>query len=80
MDVPDNFCDAEKQFIFEVREICKMFGAKIFLANFLLGQYLLEILNRSLTLKNIFKCPKSGCFEKLLKCRAPISFGNERKM
>ena len=36
------------------------------------GQYLFEILQTSLTVKNNENGVKSGCFEKLLRWRAPI--------
>ena len=50
--------------------LCK----NILLADLLLGQYLLEILQSSLTVKNNENGVKSGCFEKLLRWRAPIFF------
>ena len=53
--------------------LCK----NILLANLLGSQHLLEILQTSLTFKNSEKVVKSGCFEKLLRWRAPIFFGNE---
>ena len=44
----------------------------------LLGsQYLFEILQTSLTVKNSENVVKSGCFEKRLQWRAPTLFRNE---
>ena len=48
-----------------------------FLAKLLGSQYLFEILHTSLTVKNSENVEKSGCFEKRLRWRAPISFRNE---
>ena len=45
-----------------------------FLADLLGSQHLLEILQTSLIFKNSEKVVKSGCFEKLLRWRAPIFF------
>ena len=56
--------------------LCK----NILLADLLLGQYLLELLQSSLTVKNNENGVKSGCFEKLLRWRAPIFFRNEGKI
>ena len=53
--------------------LCK----NILLANLLGSQHLLEILQTSLTFKNSEKVVKSGCFEKLLRWRAPIFFRND---
>ena len=50
------------------------------LADLLGSQYLLEILQSSLTVKNNENGVKSGCFEKLLRWRAPIFFRNEGKI
>ena len=48
-------------------------GEHKFLISDLLGsQYLFEILQTSLTVKNNENGVKSGCFEKLLRWRAPI--------
>ena len=47
------------------------------LAGLLESQYLLEILQTSLTFKNRKKVAKSRCLEKLLQWRAPIFFQNE---
>ena len=55
--------------------LCK----NILLADLLLGQYSLEILQSSLTDKNNENEVKSGCFEKLLRWRAPIFFPKWRK-
>ena len=44
----------------------------------LLGsQYLLEVLQTSLTFKNSEKVVKSGCFKKSLQWKVPIFFRNE---
>ena len=51
--------------------LCK----NILLANLLGSQHLLEILQTSLTFENSEKVViKSGCFEKLLRWRAPFFF------
>ena len=50
------------------------FCKNIFLANLLGSQYLIEILETSLTLKNSENVVKSGCFEKRLRWRAPTFF------
>ena len=44
------------------------------LADLLLSQYLFEILQTSLTVKNKENMVKRGCFEKFLRSRAPIFF------
>ena len=49
----------------------------ILLADLSGSQHLLEIGQTSLTFKNSEKVAKSGCFEKLLRWRAPIFFRNE---
>ena len=56
--------------------LCK----NILLADLLLDQYLLEILQSSLTDKNNENGVKRGCFEKLLRWRAPILFPNEGRI
>ena len=56
--------------------LCK----NILLADLLLGQYSLEILQSSLTDKNNENGVKSGCFEKPLRWRAPIFFRNEGRI
>ena len=56
--------------------LCK----NILLADLLLGQYLLEILQSSLTVKNNENGVKSGCFGKLLRWRAAIFFRNEGRI
>ena len=50
----------------------------IFLANLLGSQYLFEILQTSITVKNSENVVKSECFEKRLQWRAPNCFPNER--
>ena len=52
----------------------------LLLADLLGSQYLLEILQSSLTVKNNENGVKSGCFEKLLQWRAPIFFRNEGRI
>ena len=49
----------------------------ILLADLLGSQHLIEILQTSLTFKNSEKVVKSGCFENLLRWRAPIFFRND---
>ena len=49
----------------------------LFVADLLGSQYLFEILQTSLTVKNSENVVKSGCFEKLLRWRAPFFFQNE---
>ena len=51
-----------------------------FVSDLLGSQHLLEILQTSLTFKNSENVVKSGCFEKLLRWRAPIFFRNEGKI
>ena len=41
------------------------------------NQYLLEVLQTSLTFKNSEKVVKSGCFKKSLRWRVPFFFRNE---
>ena len=50
--------------------LCK----NIFVNDLLGSQHLFEILQTSLTFKNCENVVKSGCFEKLLRWRAPIFF------
>ena len=64
----------ESAIFFEIREGCKVSCVKILLADLLGSQYLLEILQTSLTFKNSEEVIKSGCFEKRLRWRAPIFF------
>ena len=52
----------------------------IFVADLSKSQYLFEILQTSLTIKNSKNGGKSGCFEKCSRCRAPISCGNEARI
>ena len=49
----------------------------ILLADLLGSQYLFQILQSSLTVKNSENGVKSGCFEKCSRWRAPILFRNE---
>ena len=50
-----------------------------FVADLLGSQYLFEILQTSLTVKNSENVVKGGCFEKLLQCRAPNVFQSWRE-
>ena len=50
------------------------------LTDLLGSQYLFEILQTSLTVKNNENGVKSACFEKLLRWRAPIFFRNEGRI
>ena len=52
----------------------------ILLADLLGSQYLLEILQTSLTFKNSEEVIKSGCFEKRLRWRRQFFFQNEGGM
>ena len=60
-----------------------MFGVlckNVFVADLLKSQFLFEILQTSLTVKNSENGGKSGCFEKCLRWRAPIFFRNEGRI
>ena len=77
MDDSKRFCDGEGKFLFEIKDVlCK----NILLTDLLGSQYLFEILQTSLTVKNNENGVKSACFEKLLRWRAPIFFRNEGKI
>ena len=52
----------------------------IVLTDLLGSQYLFEILQTLLTVKNNENGVKSGCFKKLLRWKAPIFFGNEGRI
>ena len=52
----------------------------ILLTDLLGSQYLFEILQTSLTIKNSENGVKSGCFKKLLGRRAPIFFRNDGRI
>ena len=56
--------------------VSDVFFKIIFVADFLKSQYLFEILQTSLTVKNSENMAKSGCFEKRLqwRWRAPFFF------
>ena len=51
-----------------------------FVSDLLGSQYLLEILSSSLTVKNNENGVKGGCFEKLLRWRAPIFSRNDGRI
>ena len=51
-----------------------------FVADLLGSQYLLEILETSLTVQISENVVESGCFEKCLRWRAPIFFRNEGRI
>ena len=52
----------------------------IFVADLLGSQYLFEILETSLTIKNSENVVKSGCFKKRLRWRAPVFFRTEERL
>ena len=65
-------------FYFEMKEKCKVSCVNIIcLADLLGSQYLFEILQRSLIVKNSENGVKSRCSEKWSRWRAPIFFRNE---
>ena len=66
MDVYTSFWNGERKFYLK----CK----NSVLADLLGSQYLFEILQTSLTVKNSESIVKRGCFEKCLRWRAPIFF------
>ena len=51
-----------------------------FVSDLLGSQYLLEMIQSLLTFKNNENGVKSGCFEKLLRWRAPIFYQNDGKI
>ena len=51
----------------------------IFVADLLGSQYLFEILETSLTIKNSENVVKRGCFKKCLLWRAPVFFRTEER-
>ena len=69
----------ESAIFFEMKEGCKV-SCFILLADLLGSQYLFEILQASLTVKNSENVVKSGCFEKRLRWRPSSVFRNERRM
>ena len=78
MDVPKRFCDGEHKFLFEIKEGCKVPCVKIFCWLILLrSQYLIEMLEISLTFKNSENVVKSGCSVRCLRWRALIFSQNE---
>ena len=76
MDVSKKFYDEERKFYFEIKEGCVL-CKNILLTDLSGSQYLFEILQTSLTVKNSESVVKSWCFEKYSRWRAPIFFGNE---
>ena len=62
------------QFFFETKEGFKVTCVKkVFLVDLWESQYLFEMLQTSLTVKNSEHLVKSGCFEKRFWRRAPFS-------
>ena len=55
----------------------RVLSKNIFVPDLIGSQYLFEISQTSLTIKNSDSVVKSRCFEKLLRWRAPIFFRNE---
>ena len=81
MNVSRNLCDRERKFFFgNERAVSGVLYKNNFVSDLLGSQYLLEILQSSLTVKNNENGVKSGCFEKLLRWRAAIVFRNEGKI
>ena len=62
---------------FEINDGYKTTSTKIFLADLLESQYLFEILQTSLTIKNSENVVKGRCFENRLRWTAPTFFRNE---
>ena len=78
-DVSKRFRDEVRNFFFfffffEMKERCSVFCENNYLADSLGSQYLLKILQTSLTVKNSENVVKTGCFEKRLRRRAPNFF------
>ena len=75
-DVSKRFRDEVRNFFFffEMKERCSVFCENNYLADLLGSQYLLKILQTSLTVKNSENVVKTGCFEKRLRRRAPNFF------
>ena len=81
MDVSKSFCHGEQNFSKKDKKgmhgvLCK----NISQANLKPSQYLLEILQTSLTGKNSEYLVKSGCFKKFLQWATQIVFWNEGGM
>ena len=76
-DVSKRFRDEVRNFFFfffEMKERCSVFCENNYLADLLGSQYLLKILQTSLTVKNSENVVKTGCFQKRLRRRAPNFF------
>ena len=76
-DVSKRFRDEVRNFFFfffEMKERGSVFFENNYLADLLGSQYLLKILQTSLTVKNSENVVKTGCFEKRLRRRAPNFF------
>ena len=73
MDVSKNFWRTQI-FYWNKGAVSGVLRKNIFVAGLLGSQYLFEILQTSLAVKNSENVIKSGCFEKCLRCRAPIFF------
>ena len=73
MLLKDSAMERANFYLKEWRGVMCLFKS-LLLADLLGSQYLLEILQSSLTVKNNENGVKSGCFEKLLRWRAPIFF------
>ena len=81
MNVSRNLCDRERKFFFgNERAVSGVLYKNNFVSDLLGSQYLFEILQTSLTFRNSENVVKSGCFEKLLRWRAPIFFRNEGRI
>ena len=76
MDVSKNFCDGESNFL-NKESSDGVLGKNIFLADLSGCQYLFEILQTSLSVKNSENVVKSGCFEKRLGRRVVTFFQNQ---
>ena len=78
MNVSRNLCDEEHKIFFgNEGAVSGVLYKNNFVSDLLGSQYLLEILQSSLTVKNNENGIKNGCFEKLLRWRAPIFFRND---
>ena len=73
MDVSKNFWRTQI-FYWNEGAVSGVLRKNIFVAGLLGSQYLFEILQTSLAVKNSENVIKSGCFEKCLRCRAPFFF------
>ena len=76
MDASKNFCDGESNFL-NKESSDGVLGKNIFLADLSGCQYLFEILQTSLSVKNSENVVKSGCFEKRLGRRVLTFFQNQ---